>query len=43
MGIGVAVLTETKFVDDWYPKTAVGYTIMSSKAVSCSQGGMALA
>jgi hypothetical protein len=42
MGIGVAVLTETKFVDDWYPKTAAGYTIMSLKAASCSQGGVAL-
>jgi hypothetical protein len=43
MGIGVAVLTETKFVDDRYPKTAAGYTVMSSKAASCSQGGVALA
>jgi hypothetical protein len=43
MGIGVAVLTKTKFVNDWYPKTAAGYTIMSSKAASCSQGGVALA
>jgi hypothetical protein len=42
MGVGVAVLTETKFVDDWYPKTAVGYMIMSLKAASCSQGGVAL-
>jgi hypothetical protein len=43
IGIGVAVLTETKFLDDRYPKTAAGYTIMSSKAMSCSQGGVALA
>jgi hypothetical protein len=43
MGIEVAVLTETKFVDDWYPKTAAGYMIMSSKEASCSQGGVALA
>jgi hypothetical protein len=42
MGIGVAVLTETKFVDDRYPNTAVGYTIMSLKAASCSQRGVAL-
>ncbi len=42
MGIGVAVLIEMKFVDDWYPKMAVGYTIMSSKVASCSQGGVAL-
>jgi hypothetical protein len=43
IGIGVAVLTKTKFVDDRYPKTAAGYTIMSLKATSCSQGGVALA
>jgi hypothetical protein len=43
MGIGVAVLTETKFIDDQYPKTVAGYTIMSLKAASCSQGGVALA
>ncbi len=42
MGIGVTVLTETKFVNDRYPKTAAGYTIMSLKAASCSQGGVAL-
>ena len=42
MGIGVAVLTKTKFVNDRYPKMAVGYTIMSLKATSCSQGGVAL-
>jgi hypothetical protein len=34
MGIGVAVLTETKFVDDRHPKMAMGYTIMSSKVAS---------
>ncbi len=39
----MAVLTETKFVDDWYSKMAAGYTIMSSKVASCSQGGVALA
>jgi hypothetical protein len=43
MGIGVAVLTKTKFVDNWYSKTAAGYMIMSLKAESCSQGGVALA
>ncbi len=43
MGIGVVVLTETKFVDDRYPKMVAGYTIMSSKAVSIAQGGMTLA
>ncbi len=43
MGIGMAVLTETKFVNDRYPKMVAGYTVMSSKAVSCTQGGVALA
>jgi hypothetical protein len=42
MGIGVAVLTETKFVSDRCPKMAAGYTIMSSKVASCTQGGVAL-
>jgi hypothetical protein len=42
MGIVVAVLTKTKFVDNRYPKTAAGFTIMSLKAASCSQGGVAL-
>jgi hypothetical protein len=43
MGIGVAVLRETKFFDNRYPKMAVGYNIMCSKAASCTQGGVALA
>ena len=34
MGVGLAVLTETKLVDDRHPKTASGYSIMCSKAVS---------
>ncbi len=42
MGIGVAVLTETKFVNNWYPKMAAGYMIMSLKAASCAWGGLAL-
>ncbi len=42
MGIGVAVLTETKFINNQYPNTAVGYTIMCSKVASCAQGGAAL-
>jgi hypothetical protein len=41
MRIGVAVLTESKFVDN-HPKMAAGYTIMSSKAAICAQGGMTL-
>ena len=43
MRVGLAVLTETKIVDDRHPKTASGYTIMCSKAVSGHQGGVALA
>ena len=42
MRVGLAVLTETKLVDDRHPKTASGYTIMCSKAVSGHQGGVAL-
>ncbi len=42
MRVGLAVLTETKLVDDRHPKTASGYTIMCSKAVSRHQGGVAL-
>jgi hypothetical protein len=42
MGIGVAVLMETKFVDDRYPNTAARYTILCFKAASCAQGGVAL-
>jgi exonuclease III len=43
MRVGLAVLTETKLVNDRHPKTASGYTIMCSKAVSGHQGGVALA
>jgi hypothetical protein len=43
MRVGLAVLTETKIVGDRHPKTASGYTIMCSKAVSGHQGGVALA
>jgi exonuclease III len=42
MRVGLAVLTETKLVNDRHPKTASGYTIMCSKAVSGHQGGVAL-
>ncbi len=42
MGIGVAVLMVAKIVNDWYPKSAAGYTIMCSKMASCTQGGVAL-
>jgi hypothetical protein len=42
MEVGLAVLTETKLANDRHPKTASGYTIMCSKAVSRHQGGAAL-
>jgi hypothetical protein len=42
MGIGVAVLTETQFVDNRHPKMAARYTIMCSKAASCALGRVAL-
>ncbi len=42
MRVGLAVLTEMKLVNDRHPKTASGYTIMCSKAVSGHQGGVAL-
>ena len=42
MRVGLAVLTETKLIDDRHPKTASGYSIMSSKAVDEHQGGVAL-
>jgi hypothetical protein len=42
MGIGVTVLMETKVIDNRYPKTAAGYTIMCSKAASCAQGRVVL-
>ena len=40
--VGLAVLTETKLVDDRHPKTSSGYAIMCSKAVSGHQGGVTL-
>ena len=42
MGIGAAVLTEMKIMDDRYPKFSSGYKIIASKATSHSQGGVAL-
>jgi hypothetical protein len=42
IGIGLAVLMETKIVDDRHPKAASGYTIMCLKVASCNQGGGAL-
>ena len=42
MGIDCMVLTETKITDDRYPKFVSGYQVMSSKAASPHQGGVAL-
>ena len=42
MRVGLAVLTETKLVDSRHLKTAAGYSIKGSKAVSGHQGGVAL-
>ena len=42
MGVGCALLTEVKITDDRYTKFASGYKIISSKATSHSQGGIAL-
>ena len=42
MEVGLAVLTETKLVNDRHPKTASGYAIMCSKGVSGHQGGLLL-
>ena len=42
MGVGCCVLTETKLTDDRYSKTTSGYRVISSKAASPQQGGVAL-
>ncbi len=42
MKVGLAVLTESKLVNNRYPKSASGYTIMCSKAVSGHLGGVTL-
>ncbi len=42
MGVGCCVLTETKLTDNQYPKTVSGYCVISSKATSPQQGGVAL-
>lgn len=42
MGIGCTVLTETKLANNPYPKLVLGYQVISSKAVSPHQGGVAL-
>ncbi len=42
MGVGCAVLTETKLSNDRYPKFVSRYQVISSKAASPHQGGVAL-
>jgi hypothetical protein len=42
MGVGCCVLTETKLTDDRYSRTVSGYRVISSKAMSPQQGGVAL-
>jgi hypothetical protein len=42
MGVGCAVLTETKLTDARYPKHVEGYHVIVSKATSPQQGGIAL-
>ncbi len=42
MGVGCCVLTETKLTDNRYSRTVSGYRVISSKATSPQQGGVAL-
>ncbi len=42
MGVGLAILTETKLTDDRYTRLALGFNILVSKATSHNQGGIAL-
>ena len=42
MGVAVAVLTEMKVTDDRYPHFTSGYKVLSYKAASRHQGGIAL-
>jgi hypothetical protein len=42
MGVGCAVLTETKLTDDRYPRFVQGYHVIASRATSPQQGGIAL-
>ena len=43
MNFDVAVLTETKFHNSQYRRSAYGYKVLASVAASASQGGVALA
>jgi hypothetical protein len=42
MGIGAAILTEMKIMDNRYPKLTSGYKVISLKAKTNKQGGIAL-
>jgi hypothetical protein len=42
LGVGCAVLTETKLTNEQYPKLVLGYWVISLKAASPQQGGVAL-
>jgi hypothetical protein len=42
MGVGCAVLTETKLTDDRFPRFVQGYHVIASRAMSPRQGGIAL-
>ncbi len=42
MGIGAAILMEMKITDNQYPKLTLGYKVISSKAMTNKQGGIAL-
>jgi hypothetical protein len=42
MGVGCAVLTETKLTDNRYPKHVEGYHMIALRATSPQQGGIAL-
>ena len=42
MGVGLAVVMETKITDARYTRLASGYKILASRAASHNQGGIAL-
>jgi hypothetical protein len=42
MGVGLAVVMETKITDACYTRLAWGYKILASRAASHNQGGIAL-
>jgi hypothetical protein len=42
MGVSCCILTETKLTNNQYLRTVLGYRVISSKATSPQQGGVAL-